>query len=158
MGTGLIIRSSAIHAAGCYTLRSITKNLRICEYDGPRFTKNEADIRYADRYITYLFSCGDTGMVIDGFGAAMFINHSCDPNCETEEAEGRIFVRAIKHIAAGDELTYEYNLHDSDDDEQLCYCGAKQCRGTMLSEDEVKRRARAATRKAANGRKKNPEA
>lgn len=155
MVTGLMIRSSAIHAAGCYTTRSIKKTMRICEYDGPRFSKKEADVRYADRYITYLFSCGDTGMVIDGFGAAMFINHSCDPNCETEEDEGRIFVRAIKHIAAGEELTYEYNLHDSDDDEQLCYCGAKQCRGTMLSEDEVKRRARMTARKAAPGKKQN---
>ena len=42
------------------------------------------------------------------------------------------------------ELTYEYNLYDSDDDDGNCYCGAKKCRGTMFSEDEVKRRARKA--------------
>ena len=63
-----------------------------------------------DRFITYLFSCGDDGTVIDGFGTAMFINHSCDPNCETEDMSGRIFVVAIRDIAAGEELTYEYNL------------------------------------------------
>jgi predicted NBD/HSP70 family sugar kinase len=44
----------------------------------------------------------------------------------------------------GEELTYEYNLYDSDDDDGDCYCGAKKCRGTMFSEDEVKRRARKA--------------
>ena len=141
---GLIIRSSSIHAAGCYTTRTVKKGERVCEYDGPRFTKDEADERYKDRFITYLFSCGEAGEVIDGFGTAMFINHSCDPNCETEDVEGRIFVKAIRRIAAGEELTYEYNLYDSDDAEGDCYCGAQQCRGTMFSAAVVKRRAKKA--------------
>jgi uncharacterized protein len=140
----LIIRSSSIHAAGCYTTRAIKKGARVVEYDGPRFTKDEADDRYQDRDITYLFSCGTDGLVIDGFGTAMFINHSCDPNCQTEDVGGRVFVMAIRDIAAGSELTYEYNLYDSDDADQDCYCGAKKCRGTMFSEAEVKRRARRA--------------
>jgi SET domain-containing protein len=154
MVDGLIIRSSSIHAAGCYTTRAIKKGTRVVEYDGPRFAKDEADERYKDRDITYLFSCGeDKTTVIDGFGTAMFINHSCDPNCESENHEGRIYVVAIRNIAAGEELTYEYNLFDSDDDEADCYCGAKECRGTMFSEQEVKRRARkarAAAKKTAN--------
>jgi uncharacterized protein len=144
MVDGLVIRSSSIHAAGCYTTRAIKKGMRVCEYDGPRFTKDEADERYADRDITYLFSCGEDDTVIDGFGIAMFINHSCDPNCESETMDGRVFVMAIRNIAAGEELTYEYNLYDSDDAEQNCYCGAKKCRGTMFSEDEVKKRAKKA--------------
>lgn len=144
MVNGLIIRSSSIHAAGCYTTRAIKKGSRVCEYDGPRFSKEEADDRYRDRFITYLFSCGEAGTVIDGFGTAMFINHSCAPNCETEEDEGRIFVCALRDISAGEELTYEYNLYDSDDAEGDCYCGAPRCRGTMFSEVEVKRRARIA--------------
>ena len=144
MVDGLIIRSSSIHAAGCYTTRAIKKGERVCEYDGPRFTKDEADERYKDRDITYLFSSGDDGTVIDGFGTAMFINHSCDPNCESADVDGRVFITAIRNIAAGEELTYEYNLHDSDDEDQNCYCGARRCRGTMFSEDEVKKRARKA--------------
>ncbi len=79
----------------------------------------------------------------------MFINHSCDPNCETEDFGGRIWITAIRDIAPGEELTYEYNLHDSDDDEADCHCGAAACRGTMFSEDEVKRRARLARKKLA---------
>jgi SET domain-containing protein len=142
MVDGLIIRSSSIHAAGCYTTRAVKRGERVCEYDGPRFTKEQADERYADRAITYLFSCGNEGLVIDGFGIAMFINHSCDPNCESEDVDGRIFVMAIRDIAAGEELTYEYNLYDSDDAEGDCYCGAKQCRGTMFSKAEVRRRAK----------------
>lgn len=85
--------------------------------------------------------------VIDGFGTAMFINHSCAPNCETEESRGRIYIRALRDIRANEELLYEYNLYDSDDDKGDCYCGAPQCRGTMFSDWELKRRARAAARK-----------
>ena len=154
MVDGLIIRSSSIHAAGCYTTRAIKKGKRVVEYDGPRFTKDEADDRYQDRDITYLFSCGDNGLVIDGFGTAMFINHSCDPNCESDNVDGRVFIVAIRDIAAGEELTYEYNLYDSDDDEQNCYCGATKCRGTMFSEAEVKRRARKAKK---NGKARTDE-
>ena len=65
MVDGLIVRSSSIHAAGCYTTRRIKKGTRVIEYDGPRFTKAEADERYADRDITYLFSTGEKGTVID---------------------------------------------------------------------------------------------
>ncbi len=157
MANGLIIRSSSIHAAGCYTTRALKKNERVCEYEGRRFTKDEADERYKDRSITYLFSCGDEGMVIDGFGTAMFINHSCDPNCETEDVDGRIFVVAIRDIEPGEELTYEYNLYDSDDAEGDCYCGAKKCRGTMFSEAEVKRRAKQANANKAASNRKTPK-
>jgi len=149
MSDGLVIRSSSIHAAGCYTTRPFRKGARVCEYDGPRFPKAEADARYKDRFITYLFGCGDEGLVIDGFGTAMFINHSCDPNCETEDVNGRIFVMAIRNIAAGEELTYEYNLYDSDDEDGACYCGAAKCRGTMFSEAELTRRRKKAAKQLA---------
>lgn len=153
MANGLVIRSSSIHAAGCYTTRPFKKGALVCEYEGPRFTKEVADERYKDRSITYLFSCGDNGMVIDGFGTAMFINHSCDPNCETEDIDGRIYVVAIRDIAAGEELTYEYNLFDSDDTEADCYCGSPRCRGTMFSDAEVKRRARLARKSAQDAKR-----
>ena len=146
---GLIIRSSSIHAAGCYTSLPIKKGVRVCEYDGPRLSKAEADVRYEDRIVTYLFSCGNN-QVIDGFSTAMFFNHCCDPNCESEQdAKGRIFISTVRDVAAGEELTYEYNLHDSEDDTQDCYCGGVNCRGTMFSDYELKRRARRAKRKGA---------
>ncbi len=144
----LIVRSSSIHAAGCYTLDPIRRGGLITEYDGIRITKRQADERYADRIVTYLFGIDGSPDVIDGFGVAMFLNHSCAPNCETETDEGRVFIRALRDIAAGEELLYEYNLYDSDDDNCDCYCSAPQCRGTMYSDDELKRRARKAKREA----------
>jgi uncharacterized protein len=145
---GLIIRSSAIHAAGCYTTTSIRKGARIAEYTGRRIAKAEADIAYDERPITYLFGLGDGSIVIDGHCMAMFINHSCDPNCETHEERGRVWIKAIRKIEAGEEITYDYCLYDGDEDEAVCNCGAKKCRGTMYSREEVGRRKRAAKRAA----------
>lgn len=137
---GLIIRSSTIHAAGCYTTAPIRQGTRIVEYTGPRLDKEIADQLYENRPITYLFGIGDGSQVIDGHGMAMFINHSCDANCETEEIDGRIWITAIRDIQAGEELCYDYCLYDGDEDEAPCNCGARRCRGSMYSPDELKRR------------------
>ncbi len=132
---GLIIRSSGIHAAGCYTTAPIRKGARVAEYTGRRLRKDEADLRYQNSPVTYLFGLGDGSVVIDGHGLAMFINHSCDPNCETSEEDGRVWIAAIRDIAAGEEITYDYCLYDGGDEEALCNCGASQCRGTMYAEN-----------------------
>ncbi len=153
---GLLIRSSAIHAAGCYTTTAIRKGARVAEYTGPRLTKDEADRLYEASPITYLFGLGDGAIVIDGHCTAMFINHSCAANCETSEEDGRVWIRALRAIAPGEEITYDYCLYDGGNDEALCNCGAKSCRGTMYSPEEIKRR-KAAARKAAkkNGGKRS---
>lgn len=144
----LIIRSSAIHAAGCYTTTDIRRGERVAEYTGPRISKEKADALYEDSPVTYLFGLGDGSTVIDGHCDTMFINHSCDANCETQEEDGRVWVVAIKDIPAGEEITYDYCLYDGGDDPATCNCGAKKCRGTMYSPQEIRRRKAAAKRKA----------
>jgi SET domain-containing protein len=151
---GLIIRSSAIHAAGCYTTTAIRKGARVAEYTGRRLSKAEADAAYEESPITYLFGLGDGSVVIDGHCAAMFINHSCDANCETSEEEDRVWVKAIRDIAPGEEITYDYCLYDGGDDEALCNCGTQKCRGTMYSKEEIRRRKAAAKKAALKTRKK----
>jgi uncharacterized protein len=146
---GLIIRSSDIHAAGCYTTTRIPKGTRVAEYTGPRLTKDEADALYESRPITYLFGLGNGATVIDGHCMAMFINHSCDPNCESDEKNGRVWITAIKNIPAGTEITYDYCLYDGGDEDQHCNCGAPTCRGTMYSVQEIRRRRKMARAQAA---------
>ncbi len=146
---GLIIRSSTIHAAGCYTTAPIAKGTRVVEYTGPLIDKDQADLRYEGRPITYLFGIGDGTRVIDGHGTAMFINHSCDANCETEEIEERVWIMAVRDIAAGEELCYDYCLYDGDEEEATCNCGAQTCRGSMFSPEELQRRKRLARKTAA---------
>jgi uncharacterized protein len=150
----LIIRSSDIHAAGCFTLDTIPKGTRVLEYTGERITKAEGDVRYEGRPFTYLFGVGDGEVIIDGHGMAMFVNHSCDPNCETDEEGDRVYISTIRDVAAGEELTYDYCLYDSDDDAP-CYCRSKSCRGSMCSAEELKRqRAEARKKKRAEAEAK----
>jgi SET domain-containing protein len=69
----------------------------------------------------------------------MYINHSCDPNCETFIPRGHIWIDALRDIEAGEELTYDY-MYDMDksytDDDLFnlygCKCGAEKCRGTIV--------------------------
>jgi hypothetical protein len=139
----LVVRSSKIHSKGCYTTVPIAEGSHIVEYTGERITCDEANDRYEDRPDTYLFGLDDETHVIDGDSVAAFINHSCDPNCESDEIDGHVWIIALREIAAGEELTYDYCLYDGED-ESPCFCGTKSCRGTLYSEEEMERRAREA--------------
>ncbi|HUR37562.1 MAG TPA: SET domain-containing protein-lysine N-methyltransferase [Terriglobales bacterium] len=136
---GIIVRSSDIHAAGVYATSPIKKDTKIVEYIGPIVTRERADELYDGRPYTYLFALDD-GRIIDGHGVAAFINHCCEPNCETDEIDGKIWIIALRDIQEGEELTYDYCLFDGEeDDEAPCYCGARKCRGTMYSDEEMER-------------------
>ena len=137
----LTIRRSLIHADGVYAAAPIKKRTIVVEYTGPRLTYAEADAIYEHSPRTYLFGLVDGTDVIDGDGIAAFINHSCDPNCQADEIKGRVIIRALRNIAVGEELAYDYNLYDGDaDDLALCVCGSRKCRRSMYSEKELKRR------------------
>ena len=76
----------------------------------------------------------------DGIGnSARWINHSCDPNCEADEEGGRVFIKALRNIRAGEELSYDYGLIIDEPytkklkAEYPCWCGSRQCRGTLLA-------------------------
>lgn len=113
------------------------------EYTGPRFSRQESEGMYSDSEVTYLFTMNDEKTVIDGFGMAAFVNHSCNPNCETDQIGGRIWIIALRDIAADEELTYDYCLWDAEPGEEApCYCGAGNCRGTMYSAEEIARQKR----------------
>ncbi|MGZ4821188.1 MAG: SET domain-containing protein [Terriglobales bacterium] len=141
----LIIRSSRIHNRGCYTTRALREGAKVVEYTGRRITVEEGDRLYDGKRVTYLFGLRDAKHVIDGTGIARYINHSCDPNCTTEEIDGHIWVIAIRDIQPGEELSYDYMLYDGDGDAP-CRCGAKKCRGTMYAPQEIRRQKRAAER------------
>jgi len=69
---------------------------------------------------------------------ARYVNHGCDPNCQSITQNKRIFIEALRTIRPGEELAYDYQIQRDDDDpadvEQIfaCRCGAQKCRGSML--------------------------
>lgn len=132
----LELRKSAIAGTGCYAREPIAKGAEIGEYTGEVITDAEADHRYGDQHdedATYLFSI-DGGKCIDATHAdhpLKYINHSCDPNCEATEEDGRVHYHALRDIASGEELTVDYQMIAEEEDAQLCRCGAVRCRGTM---------------------------
>ena len=89
---------------------------------------------------------------VDG-NDARFINHSCNPNCETVIENNRVFIDAIRAIKPGVELGYDYQLtwESTDDPAELalyaCRCGARKCRGTMLDKEPTDQRKVAAKKK-----------
>ena len=154
------VRRSAVHGLGVFAARRIRKGTRIVEYLGERVSHREADRRYERKSRrdshTFLFVV-DSRVVIDAGASgneARFINHGCDPNCESVTEERRVFVEAIRTIQPGEELTYDYSIkRDRDDPPDIdvvfaCRCGARACRGTMLRPPSraQPRRARRAVR------------
>ncbi|KAL0485151.1 Setd2, partial [Acrasis kona] len=73
--------------------------------------------------------------------SARFINHSCEPNCQLQKwivgRENRIGIFAIKDIAAGSELTFDYAMECYGMKTQKCYCGEATCRGLIVSKDTL---------------------
>ena len=94
------MRDSRVHGLGVFAPRRIRKGTRVIEYLGERISHNEADRRYDDKDAndnhTFLFIV-DARTVIDAGvdgNDARFVNHSCDPNCESVIENRRVFIEA----------------------------------------------------------------
>ena len=144
------VKNSKIHGTGVFATKNIKKNSNIIEYIGEKVTKSEGDKRSANRIKKYLNS-NKTGSVyifelnkeydIDGsvlYNKARYINHSCDPNCEVDIIDNKIWISSIKKIKSGQELTYDYGYAFDKDDykDHICKCGSKKCIGYIISSDD----------------------
>ena len=114
--------------SGLFALQAIKKGDFILEYIGKKITAAETE-GHTGRYLFEL----DSEWTIDGDvpeNLARFINHSCDPNCEAEVEDGHIMLHALKDIAPGDELTFDYDEEYYDEFIRPvgCRCAAKKHR------------------------------
>ena len=162
------VRHSPIHGYGVFAARRIRKGTMVIEYLGDRVSHAQADARYEDKdpndNHTFLFTV-DAKIVIDAGvngNEARYINHGCDPNCESTAVNKRIFIEAIRTIQPGEELSYDYQIQrDSDDapnvdDIYACRCGAKNCRGSMLEARPKKPRKKREKKTSKKSAKKAP--
>lgn len=92
---------------GLFATEMIAKGRSVIEYKGPKLSNNEAQERRSTRYLFEL----NSRWTIDGsprWNTARYINHSCRPNAMAVVSRGKIYIKAIKRIHAGDEITYNY--------------------------------------------------
>ena len=75
-----------------------------------------------------------------------FLNHSCQPNCELKlwkhrkirgQKIRRLWLRAVRDIVAGEELTIDYAWPV--EFAVPCHCGAQKCRGWVVAKDVMAR-------------------
>ena len=143
------VRNSGIHGKGVFALTHIPKGTRLIEYKGERLTDAQVDKRYAkdENPHTFLFALDD-GMVIDATtcgNSARWINHSCAPNCEAVDDEDHIYIETLRAIRPGEELSYNYGIElEEKHTPELkrlyqCRCGARRCKGTILSDKKKKK-------------------
>jgi uncharacterized protein len=157
------VRNSAVHGYGVFATGPIRKGQRVIEYLGERVSHKEADRRYDTKdendNHTFLFIV-DSRTVIDAGtdgNDARFINHGCDPNCESVVQQRRVFIEAVRDIAPGEELKYDYQIYREEGDPPnvdeifACRCGAANCRGTMLWPPEPKKKKKRAKAGAKSG-------
>jgi SET domain-containing protein len=129
---GLRVVRSNIHGYGVVAERAFSEGELIAEVDGIVWS-DEDDVD--DTYSLWL---GD-GLYLDMLDQTRWINHSCDPNAEilAECDPAWAHIVAVRPIAAGEELTYDYAF-DAEVAER-CSCGAPTCRGWIVDPDELPR-------------------
>ena len=149
---------------GLFATKPIKKGTKIIRYFGPLLDCNkEKDDAVENKYLFQITN----RWTIDGSvrkNIARYINHSCKPNAESDvsKIKRRVDIRAIKDIAPGEEINYDYGTDYFK--EYLkpigCKCDAceKKRRKLRVAAREEKKRAKAKAEKragAARGRKLN---
>ena len=141
----LLVATSVIHGQGGFARTAIPAHTQVIEYVGDRITKAESR-RRCELENHFIFTL-DEEWDLDGnvdHNPARFINHSCQPNCEAQDIEGRIWIVACRDIAAGEELSFNYGYDLEDYRDHPCRCGAPGCVGYIVAEEffeDVRRKA-----------------
>ena len=93
--------------------------------------------KYKTSACTYMMRT-ELGEIIDPtvYGnVARFMNHSCDPNCETRKwtvgKEIQVGIFARKNIREDEELTFDYQFDTFKTPFTKCYCGTAKCKGYL---------------------------
>ncbi len=167
------VAASKVHGDGVYAAKDIPAGTRVIEYVGEKITKAESqrrdEVRVArqekgeDDGCVYLFEVNKR-YDLDGavsWNTARLINHSCEPNCETENVRGHIWISALRDIKAGEELSYDYGFDWENWKDHPCHCGSPKCFGWIVHRDQrkkvkklLKKEAKKAKEKKKKGGKK----
>ncbi|KAM6431905.1 histone-lysine N-methyltransferase NSD3 isoform 2-T3 [Liasis olivaceus] len=127
---------------GLQTKRNIKKGEFVNEYVGELIDEEECRLRIKrahENSVTNFYMLTVTKDRIIDAGPkgnySRFMNHSCNPNCETQKwtvnGDVRVGLFALCDIPAGMELTFNYNLDCLGNGRTECHCGAENCSGFL---------------------------
>lgn len=144
------VKNSKIHGRGLYATADIKEETQIIQYVGEKITKKEStkraleweeQARETGEGLVYIFELDDTYDIDGRLGEnpARYMNHSCDGNCEAINYDGEIWIVARKDIKKGEELVYDYGYDMEHFLDHPCLCGADNCIGYIVREDQRKK-------------------
>ncbi len=108
--------------------------MKLIEYIGEKINNKEAEKREIEnnkKGLTYIFIL-DKKYCIDGDvggNESKYINHGCEPNCDTELINNKIWFITKRDILPGEELYFDYEFPHDDTERNKCLCGSPNCRG-----------------------------
>ena len=125
---------SAIDGYGVMATRAYAADEVLAEVDGVAWREGDA---VDDKYSLWV----EEGLYFDMVDQTRWINHSCDPNATldvgVDESTGEVYasIVALRPIAAGEEISYDYAFpaHLA----EPCRCGSPRCRGLIIDEDAL---------------------
>jgi hypothetical protein len=125
---------------GLFATKPIKKGRRIIRYFGPILDSKKKDEDAIEN--KYLFELNNR-WTIDGSvraNVARYINHACKPNAESDvkPRKRRVYIRAIKNIEPGEEISYDYGT-----DYFKAYLKPIGCRCDACEKKRKKKRAEA---------------
>ena len=132
----LRFETSVIHGTGAFARLAIPKGVRVIEYVGERIDKEES-LRRCMRNNPFIFTLDDSSD-LDGdmaWNPARFLNHSCEPNCESINEDSEIWIVSTQDIQAGDEVTFNYGFDLESYRDHACLCGKPGCVGWIVAEE-----------------------
>ncbi|MBI2419418.1 MAG: SET domain-containing protein [Ignavibacteriales bacterium] len=113
-------QQSAIEGMGLFTTVDIPEGAVFFEITGEIISEDECILREENDNNVYIFWNGDTYIDTVMTDKIKYINHNCDCCCEVVDNEDdRLYLKAIRGIKAGEELTIDYGYDEIYD---MCNC------------------------------------
>jgi len=123
---------------GVFIQQWISVNTRILEFTGKRIDREMINLFVSRGSFDSFLQVGEHEFIGASGRLDDYVNHSCDPNCGLEFDGDRIYLKSIKVINRGSELTYDYATSQHVFPMRFqCGCDSPECRGEIGDFDEL---------------------
>jgi uncharacterized protein len=128
---GRLIESKGGH--GVFALKPVYAGEILVVWGGEIYTAEQLD-DLSEQAVSLGLQLEEGLYIIPQYtGPADWVNHSCEPNAGIR---GQVTVIAMRDIAPGEEVTFDYAMTDASDyDEFRCECNTPACRKRITGSD-----------------------